>query len=180
MFVLGGSQGAQQINDLVLLALPDFIKKYEIIHQCGEQNVTRVQKGAWIQLKNTEEKGLYHLYGMLTEREMSSAYALAHVVVSRAGAGAIFEVASAGKPSILIPYSGGAGGHQLKNAHAYKEAGAARELSGKNITPHMLISLVDSIVDNPKRAQEMSAAARRFAKPRAARKIAAEILTVAR
>jgi len=179
VFVLGGSQGARQINDLLLLALPDFIRRYEIIHQCGEQNVTRVQKGAVIQLKSAEERSLYHLYGMLTEQEMSSAYALARVVISRAGSGAIFEVASARKPSILIPYSGGAGDHQLKNARAYKKAGAARVLSGKNITPHMLISLVDSIVDSPEKERAMSEAARRFAKPRAAGKIAEEIVKLA-
>lgn len=176
VLVLGGSQGAQQINELTLLALPDLIKKYEIIHQCGAQNIRQVQKGAIIQLKDGEEKALYHTYPVLSEEEMASAYALARVVISRAGSGAIFEIAAAGKPSILIPYAPAAGGHQEKNAHAYAETGAAVVLEGENLTPHMIVNEVVSIVESMERLKSMSEAARRFAKPDAASKIAEEVI----
>lgn len=179
VLIFGGSQGAEQINDLILLALPDFIKKYEIVHQCGPRNIIQVQGGAVIQLENAEERARYHGYAALTEQEMSSAYALARVIISRAGSGAIFEIAAAGKPSILIPYAPAAGGHQEKNAHAYAESGAATVLEGKNLTPHMIISAVDSIAENVETSRAMSEAARRFAKPDAARKIAEEILKLA-
>jgi UDP-N-acetylglucosamine--N-acetylmuramyl-(pentapeptide) pyrophosphoryl-undecaprenol N-acetylglucosamine transferase len=176
VLVIGGSQGARQINELTLLAVPELVKKYEIIHQCGAENLMQVQKGAAIQLKNAEEKALYHIYPVLSEDEIASAYALARVVVSRAGSGAIFEIAAAGKPSVLIPYAPAAGGHQEKNAHAYAQSGAAIVLEGENLTPHMIISEVDSIVENVKRSQSMSQAARNFAKPDAAGRIAEELL----
>lgn len=179
VFIVGGSQGANQINDLVLLALSDLVKKYEIIHQCGARNFKRMQKGAFVQLKNREDRMLYHLYPMLSEGEMSSAYSLANVVISRAGSGAIFEIAAAGKPSILIPYEAGSGEHQIKNAEFYKDTGATHILSGRNIMPHMLVSSIDSIVANPEKAQAMSEAATSFAKPNAAQKIAEEILKIA-
>ncbi len=179
VLVMGGSQGARQINELTLLAVPDLIKKYEIVHQCGAENLTQVQKGAAIQVRDSQERALYHIYPMLREEEMASAYALARVIISRAGSGAIFEIAAAGKPSILIPYAPAAGGHQEKNAHAYAETGAAIVLEGKNLTPHMIISEVDSIMENIERSKSMSEAARRFAKPEAAKRIAEELLKFA-
>ena len=69
-----------------------------------------------------------------------------------------------------------AGGHQMKNAQIYKDAGAARVLRGRNIMPHMLESLIDSILGNKEKAAEMSSAARNFSKPDAAGKIAEEIV----
>ena len=176
VLILGGSQGAKQINDLLMLALPDFIKKYEIIHQCGEKNFKNMQKVALLEIKNPEERRMYHLYPFLSEEQLASAYALADVIISRAGSGAIFEIAASGKPSILIPYMAAAGDHQMKNAQIYKEAGAARMLRGKNIMPHMLEGLIDSILGNQEGIAAMSAAARNFAKPDAAGKIAEEIV----
>lgn len=178
LFVLGGSQGSREINDMILLALPDLVKKYEIIHQSGETDYKNMQKGANLQIKNEEEKGMYHLYPTLNEGELAGAYSVANVIISRAGSGAIFEIASSGKPSILIPYAPAAGAHQEKNAHAYAKTSAALMLEGKNVTPHMIVNTIDSIVNNPNKTKEMSEAARNFAKPEAARKIAAEILDI--
>lgn len=177
LFIMGGSQGAKQINDLVLLALPEFLKKYEIIHQCGKESYETLHKGAFLEIKDKEERKSYHLYAMLDELEMASAYNIADVIISRAGSGSIFEIAAAGKPSVLIPYAGSAGDHQEKNAEVYTSEGAAIMLGDKNLMPHMVLSEVDRIIDNPEKAKEMSEAALRFAKPQAAQKIAEEILT---
>lgn len=178
VFILGGSQGAQQINNLVILALPEFLKKYEIIHQCGEQNYADLRKEAFVEIKNKEDRALYHLYPVLDEIEMASAYYISDVIVSRAGSGAIFEIAAAGKPSVLIPLADSAGDHQEKNAEAYEKEGAAIILGDKNLMPHMVLSEVEYIIDNPKKAKEMSASAKRFAKPDAAQRIAAEIFKI--
>jgi len=180
VLILGGSQGAKQINDLLMLALPDFIKKYEIIHQCGEKNFKNMQKAALLELENPEERRTYHLYPSLTEEQMARAYTLADIIISRAGSGAIFEIAAAGKPSILIPYMASASGHQMKNAQIYKEAGATLVLRGRNIMSHILEGLIDSILGNQERTASMSQAARSFAKLDAADKIAEEILTLTR
>lgn len=173
---MGGSQGAREINGMVLLALPDLIKKYEVIHQCGESDYKNAQKGASLQIKSEEEKGMYHLYASFDEEELASAYSVADVIISRAGSGSIFEIAASGKPGMLIPYKHAASGHQEKNAHSYVRTGAALMLEGKNATPHMLVNTVDSIMNNSEKAKIMSEAARNFAKPEAAQKIAELIL----
>lgn len=176
VFVIGGSQGAQEINNLLLLALPDIVKKYEIIHQCGQNHIETMRKGAIVQLKNPKDRILYHVYPLLSEEQMSSAYYLASVVVSRAGSGAIFEIAASGKPSVLLPYLSAAGDHQLKNAEVYEQAGACLILRGKNLLPHILIEVIDSIVEDPARYKKMSAATFAFIKPNSAQRIAEEIL----
>ena len=178
IFIMGGSQGARQINGLLLLLAPELVDKYEVVHQCGEKNFKKVNAGIKLQLRDSENKELYHLYPVLSEQEMASAYQLASVIVSRAGSGAIFEIAASGKPSILIPYLDAVGDHQSKNAKIYKETGAALVLRGKNIMPHMLMGLIDKSVNNPEQAQKMSRAAHEFAKPDAASKIAEEILAI--
>ncbi len=178
IFIIGGSQGAKQINDLVILALPEFLKRYEIIHQCGEQNYEDLRKEAFLEIKNKEDRALYHLYAALDEIEMASAYNISDVIVSRAGSGAIFEIAASGKPSVLIPYSSSAGDHQVRNAEIYAGSGASIALGDENLMPHMVLSEVDSIIDNPEKAKSMSEAALRFAKPDAAQKIAEEIFKV--
>jgi UDP-N-acetylglucosamine--N-acetylmuramyl-(pentapeptide) pyrophosphoryl-undecaprenol N-acetylglucosamine transferase len=178
IFIIGGSQGAKQINDLVILALPEFLKRYEIIHQCGEQNYEDLKKEAFLEIKNKEDRELYHLYAALDEIEMASVYNIASVIVSRAGSGAIFEISASGKPSVLIPYANAAGDHQVKNAEVYAGSGAAIALGDRNLMPHMILSEVDYIIDNPKKAKSMSKAAKLFAKPDAAQKIAEEIFKV--
>ncbi|MBI1888394.1 MAG: UDP-N-acetylglucosamine--N-acetylmuramyl-(pentapeptide) pyrophosphoryl-undecaprenol N-acetylglucosamine transferase [Candidatus Spechtbacteria bacterium] len=179
IFVFGGSRGAREINDLLLLALPDLLKKYEIIHQCGEDNYKDMQKGAIVEIGDSNERRLYHLYASLHEEEIASAYKLAAVIVARAGAGAIFEIALSGKPSVLVPYAYSAGDHQEKNAHSYAKEGAAIVLEGENLKPHILINSIDLITENSQKAQIMSEAAQRFAKPDAAKRIAEELLKFA-
>ncbi len=179
VFIIGGSQGAQEINNMVLLALPDLVKKYEVVHQCGENNLDMMKKGEILQLKTPEERALYHQYGTLNEQEMASAYYLAGIIVSRAGSGAIFEIAASGKPSILIPYFEAAGAHQLKNAEVYRDAGACRILRGGNLLPHIFISEIDAIINDTATWQAMSQAALSFAKPNASSEIAAEVLKAA-
>jgi UDP-N-acetylglucosamine--N-acetylmuramyl-(pentapeptide) pyrophosphoryl-undecaprenol N-acetylglucosamine transferase len=179
IFVLGGSQGAQEINELMLGAADLLVKKYEIIHQCGDKNFETVEKGLLLFVQSEEERALYHLYSRLSEDELHDAYLTSSVIVSRAGSGAIFEIAAARKPSILIPYSAAASNHQEKNAHLYAETGAALVLEGENLTPHLLISSIEQIVDDAAKVQVMSEAASRFAKPDAAKRIAEELLKFA-
>lgn len=176
VLILGGSQGAQEINDLVILSLPALVKKYEILHQCGESNFEYLTRGEFVQLRTSEEKDLYHLYANLNEQELAAAYNLAGIVVSRAGSGAIFEIAASGKPSILIPYFAAAGAHQFKNAEVYEQAGACRIVRGRNLLPHIFIEVIDSVVEDSERWQAMSSSALAFAKRESAERITKEIL----
>ncbi len=106
--------------------------------------------------------------------DIKSAYLAADMVVTRASAGAIFELSAFGKPSILIPLPPevAAHDHQTKNAYEYAQNGAAIVIEQTNLLPNLFISQVQKIIQNPDIAGKMSQAARSFAKVEAASKIA--------
>ncbi len=106
---------------------------------------------------------------------MPRAFAEADLVVSRAGMGAVSELAAAGKPSILVPLPTASDQHQLRNAEAFEKAGAARLVLDAEMTGARLVEEVTRICAEPGLLEEMAQAARAFAKPGAARR-AAEIL----
>jgi UDP-N-acetylglucosamine--N-acetylmuramyl-(pentapeptide) pyrophosphoryl-undecaprenol N-acetylglucosamine transferase len=175
VLILGGSQGAQRINEKILEILPEFLKNFEIIHQCGEKNYKETKLITDGLLKE-ELKKYYHLFGFLKEDQLKLAYAISDLIVSRAGSGTIFEIAALAKPSILIPLPEAAQDHQIKNAYAFKQTGAAIVIEEENLTPRFLLERVRAILENQKEIERMSLAAKEFSKPLAAKIIANFIL----
>ncbi len=171
IFILGGSQGASKLNESIIQILPQLLEKYQIIHQCGPKNYQQIEKSF--------KQGLpqdYHLLPFLNETQIGAAYLLADLVISRSGAGSIFETAACAKPSILIPLPQSAGEHQRKNAFAYAQAGATVVLEQANLTPNLFLSKISQILDNPALAQKMGQSAKNFYQPEAAQKIAEELI----
>jgi len=177
ILILGGSQGAEKINEIVAQSLERLLGKYEIIHQCGPQRFEVFQnKLKTVYDINPQASPFYHLVDFLPENLLFGAMALSSLIISRAGAGSIFEIAACGKPSILIPLPSAAGNHQEKNAFEYNRTGAAIVISQKNLTPHILENEIKRVMETPGLAKKMQQMAERFAKPWAAKKIAEEIL----
>jgi len=162
ILVMGGSQGAQQINQLIIDAIYKYLSKYEVIHICGEKNYKNLSITTTGILKEDLAK-YYHLYPFLSAKEMSLAYAIADIVIARAGAGTIFEIASWGKPSIIIPLETATQKHQLKNAQIFKEVGACILLEGENLSPNFLFERVNQVLENKKLEQRMIEGAKNFA-----------------
>lgn len=179
LLVLGSSQGARKINEIILETLPELTKKYQIIHQCGVKNFKETEEIAGVILKNSDQKDNYHIFGFLSESEYREAARAADLIISRASAGAIFEIAAWGKPSILIPLSNSAQNHQRENAWNYAGQGAAEVIEEENFTPHIFLSEIKNIMDSHEKQEKMARAALEFAKPDAARKIAEEIINLA-
>lgn len=171
IFVLGGSQGAQKINDTILSILNDILESFEIIHQTGSVNFSEVEKEAEA-IVEKKLKNYYHPLPFLNDKELSYAYHAADLVLSRAGAGSIFEIAAVGKPSILVPLSNSAQGHQVNNAYVYSEKGAALVMEEVNFTPHFFLEKLKYLFSQPKMLKDMSKKAKEFSKPEAARIIA--------
>ena len=171
VLILGGSQGAQRINDKILEILPDLLENFEVIHQCGEKNFEQVKAESKVMMNETLEK-FYHLVPFLKEPELRHAYAASDIICSRAGSGSIFEIAAAGKPSILVPLPESAQNHQVKNAYAYQETGASLVLEETNFTPRFFLEKLKSLFSQPEKLLEMAEATKDFAKPGAARIIA--------
>jgi UDP-N-acetylglucosamine--N-acetylmuramyl-(pentapeptide) pyrophosphoryl-undecaprenol N-acetylglucosamine transferase len=107
--------------------------------------------------------------------DMPATFAQADLVVCRSGAGAVAELAAAGKPAVLVPFPFAADDHQLRNAEAFERAGAAKLVLDRDFTGAKLFELVQSLAENRDVLDKMGESARRFARPEAARR-AAEIL----
>ena len=174
LFITGGSQGAQRINDVVINTLPHLLERYEVVHQCGSASLEEIQSITQKEYK-AELLQSYHVFGLLNEEQMSAAYAVSDLVVSRAGASNIFEIAQAGKPSVIIPIQNSANNHQTENAHAYAAAGACAVLDEQNLSQNLFLEIISGITGDRERMHAMSQAARAFAKPDAADAIAQEI-----
>jgi len=171
ILVLGGSQGAQRINDLILAILPNLVAEFEVFHQAGENNFLKVVAEAKVTIPDNQEI-YYHPFPFFQELEYKQVLALADLVVGRAGAGTIFELAAAGKPSILIPLPEAAQGHQLKNAYAFAKTGATVVIEEANLTPNFFLEKLKFLFSLPLEREKMAKAALAFAKPGAAKAIA--------
>jgi UDP-N-acetylglucosamine--N-acetylmuramyl-(pentapeptide) pyrophosphoryl-undecaprenol N-acetylglucosamine transferase len=172
VFIMGGSQGAVAINEVVLDALPDLVASYNVVHQAGTANLDEVARVASVILKDSPHKTRYAPFGLLNTLALRMAAGIATVVVARAGSGTIFEVASWGLPAIMIPIPSDISHDQTENAFSYARAGAAVVIEQHNLTPHVLAAEIRRIVEDAALRAKMSDAAHQFAKPQAARKIA--------
>jgi UDP-N-acetylglucosamine--N-acetylmuramyl-(pentapeptide) pyrophosphoryl-undecaprenol N-acetylglucosamine transferase len=103
---------------------------------------------------------------------MPAAFDAADLVICRAGAGTVSELTAAGKPAILVPFPFAADDHQTRNAEAMQDAGAARLVPDSELSGEKLVGLIGELCPS---LEQMGAAARKLAKPGAARR-AAEIL----
>ena len=176
LFVMGGSQGAESINNAIINILPELLSKYEVIHISGKQNYDKVRQNSDPFLMEDAKKH-YHLYSFLTE-ELKFAFTLADLIISRAGASSIFEISRCEKPSILIPLKNSAQNHQRENAYIYAKSGGAIIIEEDNLTPHLLLERISKILDNEKTRKKMSTNAATFATKNSSELIAKEILTL--
>lgn len=103
LLILGGSQGASTINDTILAALPELVQRYQVVHQTGEANFKQVSQTSAVVLDKNERRYRYKVYPYLTPLALKMAAGAADLVLSRAGSGNIFEIASWGTASILVP-----------------------------------------------------------------------------
>ena len=135
-----------------------------IIHQTGEHNYNEVRK-------TYQESGLPVEVHAFIE-DMPGALAQADLVISRAGATAVAELAAAGRAALLIPFPGATDQHQLENARAMERAGAARVIVQSELTPERLAAEIRELMANPAMLERMETCARDLARPDAAARIA--------
>ncbi len=178
ILITGGSQGSQTINEAVLAALPRLLDKYQVIHQTGEANIAEVTGRAGVVMGDNPAAARYKPFGYLNDLATRMCAGAANIVVSRAGAGNIFEIASWGLPSILIPIPEPTSHDQTKNAFAFARAGACVVIEQNNLSPGVLISEIERILTHEPMRHAMQNAARAFARPDAARLIASALLDI--
>jgi len=178
IFILGGSQGAELINNTVLDALPRLLENYQIIHQTGIKNFKTTTGRAEVILSNNQNKSRYIPIDFLNNLKMKMAAGAATIIISRAGS-TLFEIASWGVPSILVPFTESNADHSKKNAFNYARAGACSVIEEINMTANILSSEIERITGDKAILDQMVQSTREFNKPDAAAKIARELVDIA-
>ncbi len=168
LFVFGGSQGARQINEAMMAALPGLHTAWpalEVVHQTGEEDHARVA-AAYAAAGVRAEVVAF-------ETDMPARYRAADLVVCRAGAISIAELTLAGRPALVVPLAHVGGGEQFDNARVLEEVGAARMLDPRELTDERFAAALHALLGDPKALVKMGAAAASLARPRAAEDIIA-------
>jgi len=178
IFILGGSQGADRLNNAIIDILPEILPKYQIIHQVGVKLLDEVNERLLVSLAKNEYKDRYHPFGFLNSLAMKMAAGASSLVISRAGS-TIFEIASWQKPSIIVPIPESISRDQTKNALSYAGTGACIVIEETNLTPHILTAEINNIMENNTKRELMAKKAGEFAHPDSAEKIAREIINIA-
>jgi UDP-N-acetylglucosamine--N-acetylmuramyl-(pentapeptide) pyrophosphoryl-undecaprenol N-acetylglucosamine transferase len=165
LFAFGGSQGARQINDALVAALPALDPaRVAVVHQTGDADRERVEAAY-------RAAGFDALVTAF-ERDMPSRYRWADLVVCRAGAISVAELALAGRAALLVPLAHVGGGEQFANARELERAGAARVLDSRKLAHEEFARELAALLDDPQRLRAMGASAAALSRPDAADAIA--------
>ncbi|MEK7474511.1 MAG: undecaprenyldiphospho-muramoylpentapeptide beta-N-acetylglucosaminyltransferase [Candidatus Coatesbacteria bacterium] len=173
VLVLGGSQGAGAINRAMTQALPGLGSMPEPLSivwlsgRAGEAVLAPVAKAAPVPVR---------LFGYLDD--MASALAAADLVVGRAGASTLAEIAATGRPAVLVPYPHAAADHQARNAEAAGQAGAALVIPERELTGTRLAEAIGALAGDPARLADMGRRSAELGRPDAARDVALAILEI--
>lgn len=178
ILVLGGSQGAQTINDVVLESLPELLNRYQVIHVTGKANLEEITQTSSVILKDHTYSYRYHPFDYLDVLPLRMSAGVANLIVSRAGS-MIFEIAAWGIPSIIIPLPKSVSHDQTDNAFSYARTGAASVIEENNLSSHILTGEIDRICGSPSISSTMSIQAKAFARLDSASIIADAILDIA-
>jgi len=165
VLILGGSQGAHSINKAVINALEHFRGKHNFyfIHQTGKQDEAKVKK-------SYKDQGILCMVKSFFD-DMPKQYQMANLIICRAGATTVAELAAVGKGVIFIPFPFAADNHQVLNARTFTETGAAEMILQKDLTGSVLAQRIEYYASNKKALEVMAARAKKLGKPDAAKVI---------
>ena len=172
LLVLGGSQGAQTLNAAILRILPQLLEKnIQVVHQTGNKNYENIVSSVETYGLKIGESG-YVPRAFLSVFELADALKVATLVLSRAGAGSIAELAATKKASILVPLLGAANDEQRMNAYDVAALGGAVVLEDTNLGEHILLEKIQELLSQPELMRSMGEKLSPFYHPDAADVIA--------
>jgi len=177
IYVTGGSQGAQKLNEAVLRSLLELLPHYRIFHQTGPQ-MSDIQTTAQGLLQGTDLGSSYYVADTVPVETVSALMQAASMVITRAGSTTLFELAYFGTPAIVVPIPEDVSRDQRTNAYTYSRSGGGIVIEERNLTPHLLATEISTIMTDPQRLSDMSAAAKQFFIPDAAAKLAGVTLSI--
>lgn len=165
ILVTGGSQGARFINQTIAAILPKLTQFYQVIHLSGKSDYSWLAKNSWPN---------YQLLDFTDE--MPLLMQKANLIISRAGANTLAEIATLAKPAILIPLPSAAGNHQLVNAKILEKSSAAVVLQENNLTPENLLEIINLIINDKNISHDLGRQIAQFAQSESSKMIVEEIL----
>lgn len=183
VYVTGGSQGAQIINRAVEEVLPELLELCRVVHQCGrqpanqEQDYDRLQRAREVL---SEQKQRRYFVSRFFRDELKDVFALADLVIGRAGAGTVAELCALEKPAVYIPLVPTGGDEQTRNAQMCVEAGAAISIKQSETNGKRLLEELKVLLRDKARLESMSKAAGTLARLDAAQLLAESVLDLAR
>jgi UDP-N-acetylglucosamine--N-acetylmuramyl-(pentapeptide) pyrophosphoryl-undecaprenol N-acetylglucosamine transferase len=178
ILVLGGSQGAQVINESVVRLLPKILSRAQVVHQTGEtdfENTVRLAGEYGFKAGH----GGYYPVAFMDSSMMRNAYALADLIISRAAATSISEISASKKASILVPLENSANDHQRMNAYEIAKMGGAIVLEETNLGKNIFWEKIEELLSEGEMRSAMAKKAETFYHPNAAENIANGIIKLA-
>lgn len=178
ILIFGGSQGARAINRAIVEALEiggTWLENVRIVHQTGSLDYQDLKKRYEVIFdRRPELKNKIEVHEFLFD--MADRYANADLVICRGGASTVTELAACGKASIIIPLPTAADNHQQKNAETLVHASAGQMILQKDLHPQYLIEAIEKLKKNPESCVQMSSNIRKLFIPRAAEKMAQDMM----
>ncbi|MCA9356690.1 UDP-N-acetylglucosamine--N-acetylmuramyl-(pentapeptide) pyrophosphoryl-undecaprenol N-acetylglucosamine transferase [Candidatus Nomurabacteria bacterium] len=178
IFITGGSQGAERINNVIVRSLATLLPHYRIFHQTGPTNLENLRLTAQSLLTDSPLQDSYYLQGSVNAEMFSNLLSAASLVITRAGSTTLFEIAYKGKPAIIIPIPEDISRDQRTNAYAYARSGAATVIEEHNFTEHLLEQEINTIIKDPQLYANMSKAAKNSFVEGASQKIASILISI--
>jgi UDP-N-acetylglucosamine--N-acetylmuramyl-(pentapeptide) pyrophosphoryl-undecaprenol N-acetylglucosamine transferase len=170
ILVVGGSQGASGLNEMILSALPFLDKKnWQFIHLTGAKDFEKIKTAYAVRGLNAFIKPFF--------AEMDLALGASMISVGRSGASSLAEIAAMRLPSLLVPYPTAADNHQFFNALAFEKTGASKLLEQKDSMPEKVAALLCDLLENLTAREKIQAALAQWHAPKAAEQIAENILS---
>jgi len=176
IYITGGSLGAERINQLILSSLSELLPYYRIFHQTGPYAEATMIQSAQALIKDPALLSRYYVKGTLPGEAVSALLDVSSLIITRAGSTTLFEIALHNKPSIVIPIPEEVSHDQRTNAYNYARNGAASVMEEGNLTPHLLVAEIQSIMTDPSKYQRMQQGTADFAQPTAAAVIAEKLI----
>lgn len=171
LLITGGIQGANRINEAAKQILPKVLEHWQVVHLAGDKDYPAMAQ-CKEELKEHQER--YALFPVLGN-ERVGALRMADVVVSRASATTLAEIALMGKATILIPLATAAGNHQVKNAEIWEKAGAALVIQEEQLTGEKLYERIESLRESKDKRSGLEKETAKQARPEAARMVMEEL-----
>ncbi|MCE0505357.1 MULTISPECIES: UDP-N-acetylglucosamine--N-acetylmuramyl-(pentapeptide) pyrophosphoryl-undecaprenol N-acetylglucosamine transferase [unclassified Roseivivax] len=176
LLVIGGSQGARVLSDVVppaIASLPvDYLRHLRVSHQAREEDLERV-------------RGFYAEHGIDAEvapffKDIPARMSEAQLVISRSGASSVADLSVIGRPAILVPFAAATADHQTANARGLTEAGGAIRIPERRLSVESCAEAIQSVLEHPDGAMQMARAALSTGKPEAAEALAELVEDLAR